>query len=193
MAAKAVLLLVDFMNPLDFDGAQQLAPKAIAAAKKALALKRRCRAERVPVIYANDNFGHWASQFSEVVRSCVALGGDAAKLASLLAPEQGDLSVLKPRHSAFYGTPLEFLLDELRAECLIIAGLTTDSCVLFTAGDAFLRGFKVWVPADCVAAETAAAQRRALEQIESVAKVWTGASTTPIRTGVARAVKLHDK
>jgi nicotinamidase-related amidase len=191
--AKPVMLLVDFMNPLDFDGARDLAPKAIAAAKKALALKRRCRAERVPVIYANDNFGHWASQFSEVVRSCVAAGGDAAQLASLLAPEEGDLSVLKPRHSAFYGTPLEFLLDELRAECLIITGLTTDSCVLFTAGDAFLRGFKVWVPADCVAAKSAAAQRRALAQIESVAKVWTGVSTTPIRTGVTRAVKLHDK
>jgi nicotinamidase-related amidase len=190
---KPVLLLVDFMNPLDFDGARELAPKAIAAAKKALALKRRCRAEHISVIYANDNFGHWASQFSEVVRSCVERGGDAAELAALLAPEPGDLSVLKPRHSAFYGTPLEFLLDELRAGCLIITGLTTDSCVLFTAGDAFLRGYRVWVPADCVAAKSAAAQRRALEQVASVAKVWTGPSTTPIRTGVARAAKLHDR
>jgi nicotinamidase-related amidase len=191
-AAKPALLLVDWMNPLDFDGAKALAPRAIRAATKTLALKRRCRADRIPVIYANDNFGHWASQFNEVVGSCVEAGGAAAKLVELLAPEHGDLSVLKPRHSAFYGTPLEFLLDELRAECLIITGIATDSCVLFTAGDAFLRGYKVWVPADCVAAQTDAADRRALEQIRSAAKVWTGASTTPLAKGIASAVKLHE-
>ena len=190
---KGVLLLVDWMNPLDFDGAKALAPRAIRAARSTLVLKRRCRQERIPVIYANDNFGEWESEFSGVVRSCIEAGGPAARLVELLAPEEGDLSVLKPRHSAFYGTPLEFLLDELRAECLIITGIATDSCVLFTAGDAFLRGFKVWVPSDCVAAQTLSADRRALEQIRSAAKVWTGASTAPIARGIAHAVRLHER
>jgi len=188
---KAVLLLVDFMNPLDFDGAEKLAPKAVAAARKALALKRRCRAARIPVIYANDNFGRWQSQFAEVVRSCAERGGASAQLAELLAPEDGDLSILKPRHSAFYGTPLEFLLEALGARCLILTGLAAESCVLFTACDAFLREYPVWVPPDCVASETDAATKRALAQIEATAKVFVGASRLPIATGVARAIARH--
>jgi len=189
--AKAVLLLVDFMNPLDFVGADKLAPKAVAAAKKALALKRRCRDARIPVIYANDNFGRWQSQFAEVVRSCAERGGPSAQLAALLAPEDGDLSILKPRHSAFYGTPLEFLLEALGAECLILTGVAADSCVLFTACDAFMRQYPVWVPPDCVASETDAATRRALTQIEATAKVYVGASRLPLARGVAQAVARH--
>ena len=190
-AHKAVLLLVDFMNPLDFDGADKLAPKAIAAAKKALALKRRCREARIPVIYANDNFGRWESQFAEVVRSCVERGGPSAQLAQLLAPEDGDLSILKPRHSAFYGTPLEFLLEALGAQCLILTGLAADSCVLFTACDAFMREYPVWVPPDCVASDTDAATRRALAQIEATAKVYVGGSRMPLARGVEQAVARH--
>jgi nicotinamidase-related amidase len=188
---KAVLLLVDFMNPLDFDGAEKLAPKALAAAKKALALKRRCRDARIPVIYANDNFGRWESQFAEVVRSCTERGGPSAQLAALLAPEEGDLSILKPRHSAFYGTPLEFLLEALRAQCLIVTGLAADSCVLFTACDAFLREYAVWVPRDCVASETDAATRRALAQIEGAAKVYVGTSRLSLGEGIERALARH--
>lgn len=190
-AHKAVLVLVDFMNPLDFVGAEKLAPKAIAAAKKALALKRRCRDARIPVIYANDNFGRWESQFAEVVRSCIERGGPSAQLAQLLAPEDGDLSILKPRHSAFYGTPLEFLLEALGAQCLIVAGLAADSCVLFTACDAFMREYPVWVPPDCVASETDAATRRALAQIEATAKVYVGGSRMPLARGVELAVARH--
>lgn len=190
-AHKAVLLLVDFMNPLDFVGADKLAPKAIAAAKKALALKRRCREARIPVIYANDNFGRWESQFAEVVRSCVERGGPSAQLAQLLAPEDGDLSILKPRHSAFYGTPLEFLLEALGAQCLILTGLAADSCVLFTACDAFMREYPVWVPPDCVASETDAATRRALAQIVATAKVYVGRSRMPLARGVEQAVARH--
>jgi nicotinamidase-related amidase len=189
--AKGALLLVDFMNPLDFDGVEQLVPKAIAAAKRTVALKRRCREAQVPVVYANDNFGRWESQFAEVVRTCLESGGPSAQLARLLEPEEGDLSILKPRHSAFYGTPLEFLLTELEADTLILAGLTAESCVLFTACDAFLRGYPVWVPEDCVASKTTAATRRALTQIESAAKVWTGPSRTPLATGLQRAVAMH--
>jgi nicotinamidase-related amidase len=143
------------------------------------------------VIYANDNIGRWASQFTEVVRSCAERGGPSAQLAQLLAPEEGDLSILKPRHSAFYGTPLEFLLEALRAECLIVTGLAADSCVLFTACDAFLRGYAVWVPPDCVASETEAGTRRALAQIAATAKVYVGSSRLPLARGVEQALARH--
>jgi nicotinamidase-related amidase len=36
---------------------------------------------------------------------------------------------------------------------LVVTGLATDLCVQFTAMDAYVRGFALWVPADCSAAE----------------------------------------
>ena len=70
--------------------------------------------------------------------------------------------MLKPRHSAFYGTPLEFLLSELGTRLLVIAGLETDQCVLCTAQDAYMRKFKLWVPRNCVASRSSARLSAAL-------------------------------
>ncbi|MFO1396062.1 MAG: isochorismatase family cysteine hydrolase [Burkholderiales bacterium] len=186
-----VLLLVDFVNPMDFDGARALAPSALRAARAAMALKRRFARAGWPVIFANDNFGHWDSQFDALIAHCAAAGGAAARLVRAIAPEPGDLSLLKPRHSAFFGTPLDFLLHDLAAQTLVITGIAADSCVLFTALDAFVREYRVWVPNDCVAAESAARRASALRQLRTAAKVWTGPSTTPLRTAVARCAALH--
>jgi len=150
---RTALLLVDFMNPMDFDGAQSMAPYAVKAARRAAQLRERMRGDGVPVIYANDNFGRWESDFDAVVAECERRGGASATMAKLLAPQPGDRSILKPRHSAFFGTPLEFLLDELHVSHLVLAGLAADSCIMFTAHDAYLREYGLWIPADCVASE----------------------------------------
>jgi nicotinamidase-related amidase len=94
----------------------------------------------------------------------------ARKLVATIAPASDDLSILKPRHSAFFGTPLEFLLDELRVNRLIIAGLTTDNCVMFTAHDAYLRKLAVFVPSNCSAAKDPRDHRAALRHIRTVLK-----------------------
>ena len=186
VSPRPALLLIDFMNPLDFDGADDLAPRAVAAAQRAAILKSRMRARRAPVIYANDNFGRWESNFEAIVNYCKKLGGAPAKLASTLAPSPGDRSVLKPRHSAFFGTPLEFLLDELAVNQLILTGLSTDSCIMFTAHDGYLRKYDLWIPRDCVAAEKDDYQDAALEHMERTMKAVTdpvGDTTRRPRTG----------
>jgi nicotinamidase-related amidase len=190
--AKA-LLLVDVFNPLDFEGARRLAPDAVRAARAIRGLAERCRRSRWPVVYANDNFGHWRSNFGAVMRRCLASGGASATLAAELRPAASDYSILKPRHSAFYGTPLEFLLQDLGVASLVIAGIAADSCVLYTALDAHLRDFAVWVPRDCVAAETAEWRTRALKQIERAAKAWTGPSTASLQHGVAQAARRLER
>ena len=168
--ARTALLLIDFMNPLDFDGAQALAPRAVRAATCAAGLKKRMRARRAPVIYANDNFGRWESDFHAVVDDCKRRGGASATIATLLAPSADDRSVLKPRHSAFFGTPLDFLLDELGVGQLVLAGLAADSCIMFTAHDAYLRKYDLWIPADCVASEKDVWRRDALAYMARVLK-----------------------
>jgi nicotinamidase-related amidase len=62
---------------------------------------------------------------------------------------------------------------------------------MFTAMDAFLRNYRVWVPVDCVAAETQAARDRALRQLRAAAKVWTGSSKATLAAGVQRCAALH--
>jgi nicotinamidase-related amidase len=171
--ARTALLLVDFMNPLDFDGAKSLAPRAVKAATCAAKLKKRMRARRAPVIYANDNFGRWEADFHAVVADCERRGGASAAMARLLAPSSDDRSVLKPRHSAFFGTPLDFLLDELEVGSLVLAGIAADSCIMFTAHDAYLRKYELWIPSDCVASERDAWRRDALSYMARVLKART--------------------
>jgi len=168
--SKTVLLLVDFINPLRFDGAEQLAPSALAAARRTARLRQHLKAGGVRSVYANDNYGEWTSDFKALWRRCQAMSGASGRMATLMAPKRRDFAVLKPRHSAFYSTPLHLLLEQLHCQRLVVTGIAADSCVFFTAMDAYLRGYSLWVPADCVAAESDEARDRALEQMARVLK-----------------------
>jgi nicotinamidase-related amidase len=155
------LLLIDVINDLEFPRGGALLRHALPAARRIARLKHRCKSLGIPVVYVNDNFGKWRSEFSAVVRRCLREPVRGRPLARLVAPEADDYAVVKPKHSGFYATPLELLLTHLGADALILAGLTGDSCVLFTAADAYLRGHRL-VPGDCVASADRAANRRAL-------------------------------
>lgn len=175
--SQRVLLLVDFITSLDFPGSEKLAPHALAAARATAALKQRLHAEGVPTIYANDNYGVWQSDFHSLVSTCLGLEGAPGEIARLLYPQADDITILKPRHSAFYASALELLLTEMGARELVICGLATDMCVQLTASDAFLREFEVWVPADCNAAETESAKAAALAYMGNVLKCDVRPST----------------
>ena len=177
-----VLLLVDFINPLDFPGAEKLAQPALDAARATAALKQKLTPEGVATIYANDNYGVWQSDFHSLVSRCVGQQGASGEIARLLYPQAQDLTILKPRHSAFYGSPLELLLTEMQARELVICGLATDMCVQMTAADAFLREFKTWVPADCTAAESPKAKADSLAYMAAILKCETAPSIRPAST-----------
>jgi len=180
-ASRRVLLLVDFINPLDFPGAEKLAAPALRAARAAARLKQRLKARGVPTVYANDNFRLWRSDFHALVARCLDREGESGAIARLLQPQADDITLLKPRHSAFYGSPLDLLLSEMGAREIILCGLAADMCVQLTAADAFLRDYKIWVPADCTAAETPAAKASSLRYMASVLKCEVHASTAPAR------------
>lgn len=182
-ASDTALVLVDFINPLDFGGADQLLAPALEAARATARLKRRLAARGVPAIYANDNYGVWHSNFDAVLKRCRALPGDRGALAELLTPTQDDLTVLKPRHSAFYATPLDMLLRDIGVQKIVLVGLAADICVHFTAVDAFMRGYALWVPRDCVAAETPQAHQAALAHMARTLKCSTACSSgrNPLR------------
>jgi nicotinamidase-related amidase len=168
--SPTALLLVDFINHFRFDGADRLAPRAIRAARAAARLKASLARRGCPCIYANDNFGEWRTEFSALVKAALDAGGASGEIAGLLRPGPRDLSILKPRYSAFYGTPLEFLLDELGASTLVIAGIAVDMCVMATAQDAYMRKYKLRIPSNCVAGFVPAQERAALEALKRTMK-----------------------
>jgi nicotinamidase-related amidase len=149
--AAVALVVIDVINDMEFPGGDRLLAQARPMATRLAELKRRAKAAAIPVIYANDNFGRWQSDFSTLVRHCTEDDVRGRPIAQALRPEPDDYFVLKPKHSAFFSTVLDTLLDYLGAETLILTGVTADICVLLTAADAFLRDLTVIVPADCVA------------------------------------------
>jgi nicotinamidase-related amidase len=175
--SERALILIDFINPLDFPGAEKLAAPGLRAARAALRLRDRLDRHGTAVVYANDNYGVWQSDFHSLVAQLLGRDDAAGEIARLLAPRATDLTLLKPRHSAFYCSPLELVLKDMEAKELVLCGLAADMCVQLTAADAFLRGFQVWVPADCTAAETPAAKAAALKYMANVLKCDVRAST----------------
>jgi len=178
--AGIALLLIDFINLLP-GNPPSLGPRAVRAARSTALLKQRAKAARIPVIYANDHFGDWRSDFPSLVKKCGSASRHSRELAEILCPGKDDYSVLKPMHSAFYGTPLEFLLDELDVRRLILTGLEADICLLFTGQDAHMRRFALWIPADCVASRSERRLKSALEFMRQNLKATTQPSTTVTR------------
>jgi nicotinamidase-related amidase len=166
--SPVALLLIDVINGFDFEGCEGLLEAASRAAPKIVALRDAARAAGVPVIYVNDNFGRWRSDFRKTVEACSRRDQPGHRVTELLTPGQHDYFVLKPRHSAFYCTALELLLARLGVKTLVLVGFATNICVLFTAHDAHMRGFQVVVPADCGGSNTEELTRQALEQMRLV-------------------------
>ena len=187
---KTALLLIDVINDFDFPEADQLLRYALPMAKKLLRLKRRAQRVGVPVIYVNDNFGRWKSDFRHTVEHC-AMKGRAGELVRLLRPEENDYFVLKPKHSGFFSTTLETLLRYLGTQTLILTGIAGNFCVLFTANDAYMRDFDLFVPSDCSVSNTRQENQSALRIMKKFLKADTRPSfKIPLRPAKRKTTQL---
>lgn len=168
--SAVALLLIDLINDLEFPEGEQLLAETLPIVPRIVELKRRCKAAGVPAIYVNDNFGRWQSNFNTQVEHCLHDGVRGQPVAEQLQPEQDDYFVLKPKHSGFFSSTLDILLDYLQVKRVILTGIAGNICVLFTANDAYLRDFTLYVPADCVASNTRDENEHALQQMQKVLK-----------------------
>ena len=171
------LLLIDLINDFEFLRGDELYEAAKPIADRIAKLKRAVREAGVPAIYVNDNFGRWQSDFEAIVKHCSCGDVRGRSFVQQLKPEADDYFVLKPKHSGFYQTPLEVLLKHLGAERVILTGVSTNSCVLFTANDAYMRDLEIVVPQDCVAACNGREHQFALDQIHCMLKAEIAPST----------------
>ncbi|MDL5051990.1 isochorismatase family cysteine hydrolase [Oscillatoria laete-virens NRMC-F 0139] len=175
--SRFALLLIDTINDFTFPGGEELLPHALEIVPSIVALKKRCARLKIPVVYVNDNFGRWRSDFKTVLMHCLRAKSLGKTIARSLKPSTYDYFVLKPKHSGFFESTLHTLLQHLGAKDLIITGFTADICVLFTANDAFLHGYRVHVPANCTVASTPAFTHQILNLMQNGLKADLTPST----------------
>jgi nicotinamidase-related amidase len=169
-SGRAAVLALDLISDFAFPDGPRVRRALSARAGAIRRLFNHARANAVPVVYANDNIGAWRSDWAELIAHCTQARRPGAELVLSLAPEAGDEILLKPRHSAFFGTPLEILLEQHRVDTLIIVGVSAESCVWMTACDAHTRGFSLVVPRDSLAGASAKGLRATMTGLDEVLK-----------------------
>jgi nicotinamidase-related amidase len=188
---EIALLLIDVINDFDFPGADRLLRYARPMARNLLRLKQRAYKAGVPVIYVNDNFGRWKSDFRRTLDHC-ARCGRGRDVVKLLRPEENDYFVLKPKHSGFFSSALDTLLRYLQTQTLILTGIAGNFCVLFTANDAYMRDFNLFVPSDCTVSNTKRENDSALQLMKKFLKADTRpASRIVLHSSARRDLKRH--
>jgi nicotinamidase-related amidase len=180
-------VLIDVLTTFQFPDGDAILQGAMSMRDALVTLKGRARAAGIPVLYVNDNFGDWRSEKEVLMGRCLEAKGNA--FVRPLLPDSEDYFVLKPMHSAFYMTPLEVLLQHLQVETLILTGLTSNSCLTATAHDANMRGFEIYLPADCSCARNPKEHAQALAQLEAMAGAKIGDSTSLKLPSLIRAAQ----
>lgn len=166
--SKTAMLIVDLISDFRFPDAPAVYKAALPVARRIARLKERAKAAGIPVIYVNDNYGRWRSDLRHIVQHCSKATPAGAKMQAILGPADDDYGILKPKHSGFYATALDTLLQYMGAEKLIITGASGNQCVLFTANDAYVRDYKLSIPRDCIASPTSEATRFSLRYFTTV-------------------------
>ncbi|MFN2748303.1 cysteine hydrolase family protein [Bacillus sp. z60-18] len=164
--SDTALIIVDIINDFHFDMGHTLSKKTEEIADNILALKKHAEHINWPIIYINDHFGIWQADIAAIIKKCK--NGKSENIIKQLAPTERDYFLIKPKHSAFYGTALETLLNELHINHLIITGIAGNICVLFTANDAYMREYKITIPRDCIASNHEKDNRYAVTMMENV-------------------------
>ncbi len=173
--SDTVLIVLDLISDFDFEDGAKIARAALGVAKRIAALRERATAAKVPVIFVNDQIGRWQSDFPGLVPHCGHAGSRGAAIVRTIAPGASDYCVLKPKHSGFFATALDTLLELHRREAPRADGRLEHQCVLFTANDAYVRDLAVIIPRDCISARVARDTRLALRYFETA----LGADTRP--------------
>lgn len=143
------LLVIDMLNRYEHEDAELLRASARDVVPVISRLVGRARQANALIVYVNDNHGDWTAGRAALTQR--ALQGSDPGLVAPVAPGPDVPFLVKARHSAFYATQLEYLLREQQVERLVLCGQVTEQCILYTALDAYIRGFEVFVPRDAVA------------------------------------------
>lgn len=185
MSGKAALLCIDLINDI-VDDRGKLAGKGYASFNrdrgvlgKIATFQRRCRDLGVPVIHVRIGFS--PTYVEQPKRSplfgraaefgALKLGAFGTEFCDTVAPVENEVTVIKHRVSAFYGTDLDVILRAIGTDHLIVCGVATDLAVEAAARDAHDRDFNVTVLADCCIAAGGDDHENALRTLRKLGSV----------------------
>ena len=162
------LLIIDVINHFQFEYGSSLQEQSIQLLPSLLQLKEKAKNTQIPIIYINDHYNLWQADFKKIIRHCTTTANKDYLMQ--IKPNEDDYFLIKPKHSAFYGTALNTLLFHLKIKKLIITGIAGNICVLFTANDAYMRDYKLYCPKDCIASVNEQDNMYALTMMKNVLK-----------------------
>lgn len=137
------------LNPYDHEDGETLAEQARSRIEPMQQLIAATRdADGAELVYVNDNYDDFSATSSDLIRT--ALEGRHPEPIEPIRPSDGSLFVEKVRHSAFYESSLNHLLHVHEIDTVLLAGQVTEQCILYTALDAYIRGFQLRIARDCV-------------------------------------------
>jgi nicotinamidase-related amidase len=165
---NTALLVVDIINDFNFEGGSKLLSRALLMVPRLASLKSRAKHAGIPVIYANDPFGH--TDYQKLLNYCLEAETSGRSIVKQIAPKKDDCLILKPKHSALFQTDLETILHSQNVNTVILTGIAGDICVLFTANDAHMRDFNVIVASDCIISENPEQNRQAIKLMQRALK-----------------------
>ena len=149
---NTAVLIIDMLNDSFRDG--PLKDRRAELVSNINDLVRAARLHQTPIIWVRQEFSPDLSDAFLVMRRknmhFTIAGTEGCELLSELDRNAEDHEIVKKRYSAFFGTSLDVLVDQLRVTRLIICGIYTHSCVRMTAIDAYQRDLDVIIPCECV-------------------------------------------
>ena len=162
---QTALIVIDMLNTYDHEDADALAASVEKVLPNVVALRdRAAEDEDMLLVYVNDNHDAWDADRHDLVER--ALDGERPDLVEPIAPDRPVPFIPKGRHSIFYETALSHLLQIEDVKRVVLTGQVTEQCILYSALDAYLRGFEVVVPPDAVAHIDSILGKAALQMME---------------------------
>lgn len=147
---ETALIVIDMLNTYDHDGGDALAESVREALPQIVELRDQANErDDVLLIYSNDNYDEWHAGRHDLVEQ--AMQGKHPELVEPIAPDHPLPFIPKGRHSVFYQTAIDHVLKIQEVKQVVMVGQVTEQCILYSALDAYLRGFELVVPRDAVA------------------------------------------
>jgi nicotinamidase-related amidase len=146
---NSALIIIDLINDFNFKHGSLLSKNTLNIIDNIVILRQFFINNKLPIIYVNDNYQVWTGNYLDIVDRCY--NNVSCRIIDKIFPGNDEYFVTKNKFSAFYCTNLEPLLRQLNITTLVLVGIAGNVCIYFSAVDAHMRNFKLFVPSDCIA------------------------------------------
>ena len=148
---RPVLIVIDMLNDYFESWEVERRDALVGAINNLVSVFRRSGA---PVVWVRQEFEpDLRDAFPEMRAKGIHItikGTAGCHILSELAVDSADPVIIKKRYSAFFGTNLDELLEQLQPDSIVLAGINTHACIRMTAIDAYQRDWPVIVASDCI-------------------------------------------